>query len=141
MASDVGIVWEQAMFSTTNAAHSQQSVRRRLTLFYSVALGFIAVIFLSYSGIRAFVLEPLIESHANVVLLAGDEEIDALVISNNARALLTSTEVVARAIYIPEMRRALDSLKLNHAELEAGNYLSADDLRAARPTYASSRRF
>jgi signal transduction histidine kinase len=129
------------MFSATSTAHSQQGVRRRLTLFYSVALGFIALIFLGYSGLRAFVLEPLVESHANVVLLAGHEEIDALFISNNAWALLTSTEVVARAIYIPEMRRTLDSLKHNHADLEAGNYLSADDLGPARPTYASSKRF
>ena len=127
------------MSVSPNPARSQQSVRRRLTVFYTSALILIAVVVLIYTGVRTFVLEPLQENHATVALLAGDEEVDALIISRDTQKLLSITEAEARAQSLPEIRKILDAWKRDHARLSGGDFFHYQDLSEASDAYERAK--
>ena len=127
------------MSISSNPARAQQAVRRRLTVFYSTALLLIAVVVLFYTGARTFFLEPLQENHATVALLAGNEELDALIISRDAQELVNATEANARAQYIPEMRKILDAWNRDHATLSGGDFFSYQDLSEASVAYEGAK--
>src|SRR6185369_8336317 len=123
------------MSISSNSARSQQAVRRRLTVSYTSALILIAVVVLIYTSVRTFILEPLQQNHATVALLAGNEEVDAFIISNDALALLSVTAAEARAQDIPEIRKTLDAWTQDHATLSGGDYFSYQDLSEASASY------
>jgi signal transduction histidine kinase len=123
------------MSIASSPARSQQVVRRRLTVFYTTALLLIAVVVLFYTGVRTFVLEPLQANHATVALLAGNEELDALIVSGDAQKLLSLTEAEARVQVIPEMRKILDAWNRDHATLSGGGFFSYPDLSEASAAY------
>ena len=127
------------MSISSKPARAQQAVRRRLTVFYSTALLLIAVVVLFSTGARTFILEPLQENHATVALLAGNEELDALIISRDAQELVSATEIDARVQYVPEMNKVLYDWNRDHATLSGGDFFSYQDLSEASAAYERAK--
>jgi signal transduction histidine kinase len=127
------------MSISSNPARSQQAVRRRLTVFYTIGLLLIAGVVLAYTGVRTFILEPLQQNHATVALLAGNEEIDAFIISRDTQELLNVTDADARARDIPEIRKTLDAWTRDHATLSGGDFFSYPDLSEASAAYDGAK--